>query len=62
MKAILDVGDDYTVGELPPEGYLAWHEWARIQFKGGLRQRKYPCGHWLFPQEVSRHKCSAVTP
>lgn len=58
MKVALDVGDDYKVGELPPEGYLAWHEWARAQYKGGLRQLRGPCGHWLFPQEVAGHRCS----
>ena len=62
MKAILDAGDEWEVGDLPPEGYLAWHEWARAQYKGGLRQQRYPCGHWQFPQERPHHKCPGVKP
>lgn len=46
------------VGSLPPSGYLDWHEWAEIQYKGGLRQSACPsCGRWLFPQERKVHEC-----
>jgi len=39
----------------PPEGYLAWHEWAAMQHRGGLRQlRCATCGLWRFPQELER--------
>ena len=57
-KAILDIGDDYKKGDHAPEGYLAWHEWARVQYLGGLRQLQAPCGHWLFPQERVSHRCT----
>ena len=57
-RAVLDVGDDYKVGDLAPTGYLQWHEWARIQYRGGRRQLRAACGHWLFPQEYSTHRCN----
>lgn len=37
-----------------PEGYLDWHEWAKVQIKAGLRQDQCGvCGLWRFPQELS---------
>ena len=27
--------DTYKSGDLPPEGYLAWHEWAEVQRNAG---------------------------
>lgn len=43
----------YKVGDPPPEGYLARHDWARVQLRGGLRQRRCPkCMKWRFPQEA----------
>lgn len=45
---------DYKPGDLPPEGYLQWHEWAEIQRKAGIKQRQCPtCGLWQTPQELS---------
>lgn len=47
----------YQPGDPPPEGYLAWHEWATAQHKAGLRQ--VPCGacsKWRYPQELSDRK------
>lgn len=35
--ASLDVAPDFKAGDPPPEGYLAWHEWAETQHKAGLR-------------------------
>ena len=29
---------DFQPGDQAPEGYLAWHEWAEVQHKAGLRQ------------------------
>jgi hypothetical protein len=41
-------------GDPPPEGYMAWHQWAQTQYNSGLRQRTCPnCGLWKFPQEFS---------
>jgi hypothetical protein len=44
----------YNHGDPPPDGYLAWHEWAAVQHKAGLRQRQCcRCGLWNYPQELS---------
>ncbi len=42
----------FKPGDPAPAGYLQWHEWARAQLRGGLRQKrcKY-CGLFVFPQE-----------
>ncbi len=42
----------FQPGDPPPEGYIAWHSWAAVQHKAGLRQRRCAhCGRWYFPQE-----------
>lgn len=44
------------VGDPRPDGYLAFHEWAEVQHKGGLRQQQCStCGLWFFPQEQHSH-------
>lgn len=44
----------YKPGDQAPEGYLAWHEWADTQHKGGLRQKECGrCSKWKYPQELS---------
>ena len=54
ILACLLVQEDYKPGDMPPEGYLAQHEWARIQGKAGLKQKQCGrCGLWRFPQELS---------
>ena len=41
-------------GDQPPQGYLAWHEWADVQHKAGLRQVECGrCGKWCYPQQLS---------
>jgi len=46
----------FEVGSQPPAGYVAWHEWAAAQHRGGLRQvQRKCCGLWKFPQEVCSH-------
>ena len=45
MLCIMVVAD-YKPGDMPPKGYLAWHEWAGIQHKAGLRQEC--CGNCDF--------------
>lgn len=46
--------DTYKPGDPEPEGYLAWHEWAEVQWKAGLRQKECGrCGRWHFPQGLS---------
>lgn len=54
--ACLLVQEDYKPGDQAPEGYLAWHEWAEVQHKAGLRQKQCGrCGLWRYPQELSEH-------
>lgn len=46
----------YKPGDQAPESYLAWHEWAEVQHKAGLRQKQCgSCGLWRYPQELSEH-------
>lgn len=54
--ACLLVHEHYKPGDQAPEGYLAWHEWAEVQHKAGLRQKQCGnCGLWRYPQELSEH-------
>jgi hypothetical protein len=47
----------YKPGDLPPKGYLQWHEWAEVQRKAGIKQVQCPtCGKWQTPQELSTHE------
>lgn len=43
----------YQVGDPPPSGYVDWHDWVAIQYKGGLRQVRGEDGKWRFPQEIT---------
>lgn len=53
-NGIMTVQDTYKAGDLPPEGYLAWHEWAEVQRKAGIKQVACGrCGKWKTPQELS---------
>jgi hypothetical protein len=52
--ACLLVQDTYKPGDQAPDGYLAWHEWAEVQHKAGLRQKQCgKCGLWCYPQQLS---------
>lgn len=44
---------DYKPGDPAPSGYIARQDWAKVQHKAGLRQRRCVngCGKWLFPQQ-----------
>ena len=55
MKTLhLLVKKAYKPGDLPPEGYLAWHEWADVQRKAGIKQMACgKCGLRRTPQELS---------
>lgn len=55
MKVVcLLMQDKYKPGDLPPDGYLAWHEWAEVQVKAGIKQVQCgSCGLWKTPQELS---------
>ena len=45
---------EYKSGDMPPDGYLAWHEWAEVQRKAGIKQVSCGrCGLWKTPQELS---------
>jgi len=51
---ILCVQPGFKPGDQAPSGYLAWHEWAEVQHKAGLRQKQCGrCGKWKFPQELT---------
>ena len=51
---IVCVQPEFKPGDQAPEGYLAWHEWAEVQHKAGLRQKECGrCGKWKYPQELS---------
>jgi hypothetical protein len=53
-QGIMDVQPDFKPGDLPPEGYHAWHEWAEVQRKAGIKQVECcHCGLWKTPQELS---------
>lgn len=42
-------------GDQPPQGYGEWHEWARVQYRAGLRQARCSgCGKYRFPQQRCR--------
>jgi hypothetical protein len=52
LKAHICIMPIFKAGDPPPKGYLEWHEWAKVQDKAGLRQKKCQgCGLWQFPQE-----------
>lgn len=53
-RIYLDVTPTFKPGDPPPEGYLAWHEWAEVQRKAGIQQRACGiCLLWNTPQEMS---------
>ena len=48
----------YKVGDMPPQGYNSWNEWASVQYHGGLRSTQCKmCLRWHYPQEVEGHHC-----
>lgn len=50
----LDGAVAYRKGDPAPEGYSAWHAWADVQHKAGLRQSRCGrCGLYWFPQELN---------
>ena len=54
VGAILNEQPAFKPGDLPPEGYLAWHEWAEVQRKAEIKQVECGrCGLWKTPQELS---------
>ena len=51
---IVCVQPKFKAGDPAPEGYLAWHDWAEVQHKAGMRQKRCGCcGKWKFQQEMS---------
>lgn len=46
-------GSDFKPGDPAPISYQAWHEWAEVQHKAGLRQVQCGrCSLWKFSQEL----------
>lgn len=57
----LTVPRTFNPGDPPPTGYVAWHEWARVQHKSGLRQARCgKCSRWYFPQEMSGERITST--
>ena len=53
----IDAVPQYQPGDPRPEGYMQWMEWARIQARAGLVQKRCPvCLRWRFPQETCCHE------
>jgi hypothetical protein len=53
-NGILCVTPTFKAGDLPPDGYLAWQEWADVQRKAGIKQVQCgKCWIWKTPQELS---------
>jgi hypothetical protein len=47
-------GGPYKAGDQPPIGYCDWMEWAEVQHKAGLRQRRcVKCDKYRYPQEIA---------
>jgi len=43
---------NFKPGDPRPNGYVAFHEWAEVQIKAGIKQHQCPkCKLWHFPQE-----------
>lgn len=51
----IKAGPQYAADSMPPESYLAWHQWASDMFNiHHQRQRQCPrCKLWKFPIEQS---------
>jgi len=51
---MLDSIPEFKPGDMPPDGYLAWHEWAEVQRAAGIEQVSCcSCCLWQTPQELS---------
>lgn len=49
----------FKPGDPAPSGYSAWHDWAEVQYKSGIRPAQCPaCYRWFFPQE--QHDCKQI--
>jgi hypothetical protein len=58
---IVDVVPFFKAGDPPPSGYVEWHEWASVQLRAGLRQKRCEsCGRYRFPQELKNGACFPV--
>ena len=54
-RGIVSCTSSVEVGSKPPAGYVAWHKWAEVQYKAGLRQTRCGrCGLHRYPQEMSK--------
>lgn len=55
MRVLVCDVPKFKVGDPAPDDYMAWHEWARVQHRGGLRQKRTTCClKYLFPQETCK--------
>lgn len=64
LTFIIDNHQTFKAGDPEPTDYIDWHDWARVQYAAGLRQRRCPrCQLLQFPQSMGTHTCKpkAVT-
>lgn len=53
-SALVHEAGSYKPGDMPPEGYIEWMEWAEVQRKAGIKQQQCgSCALWRTPQELS---------
>lgn len=51
-RVFVDIAPTFKPGSQPPTGYIEWHDWAGVQSRAGLKQRRCAtCGLYRFPQE-----------
>ena len=53
-KLLNDLAGEIYDSTTDKNDYLAWHAWADVQYKAGIRQKQCRrCGLWRTPQELS---------
>lgn len=56
----IDIVEDFKPGDPPPENHAEWQEWAQVQLKAGILQKRCPaCKRLRFPNE--KCACEAET-
>jgi hypothetical protein len=56
MTCAFNMTPEVKAGDPAPKGYVAWHDWARVQHRGGLRQTRCEHGFWAFPRQKCDHQ------
>lgn len=59
QKLHISIVPQFKAGDPPPSGYNQWHEWAAVQYKSGLRQKRCEtCKRYFFAQEMQDGVCA----